>query len=102
MLHKGDTISIQYGGREYLIDIVETRPDDQICCVETNIEVDFGQPKDYVEPPRVQKQSSTARRAAEEEKDERRMAELEEKHKRIDGKALTQKQKRELLAQAKA
>ena len=55
MLHKGDTISIQYGGREYLIDIVETRPDDQICCVETNIEVDFGPPKDYVEPPRAQK-----------------------------------------------
>jgi len=29
------------------------------------------------------------------------MAELEEKYKRIDGKALTQKQKRELLAKAK-
>ena len=53
VLHKGDTISINYGGRDYLIDITETKPDDQICCVETNIEVDFAAPKDYVEPPKI-------------------------------------------------
>lgn len=65
MLHKGDTISIQYGGREYAIDIVETKPDEQICCVETNIEVDFAEPKDYVEtaPQQVKKQSSSNKRA---------------------------------------
>lgn len=28
VLHKGDTISIQYGGHDYLIDITETKPDD--------------------------------------------------------------------------
>ena len=55
VLHKGDTINIQYGGRDYAIDIVDTKPDDQICCVETNIEVDFEAPKDYVEPPKIQK-----------------------------------------------
>ena len=55
VLHKGDTISIQYAGRDYLIDIIETKPDDQICCVETNIEVDFAQPLDYVEPAPVKK-----------------------------------------------
>jgi ubiquitin fusion degradation protein 1 len=49
-LHKGDTISITYGGREYLIDILETKPKDVICCVEADIEVDFAPPKDYKEP----------------------------------------------------
>ena len=28
VLHKGDTINIQYEGRDYSIDIVETKPDD--------------------------------------------------------------------------
>ena len=28
VLHKGDTIAIQYGGREYLIDVMDTKPDD--------------------------------------------------------------------------
>ena len=102
VLHKGDTISINYGGRDYLIDITECKPDDQICCVETNIEVDFAAPKDYVEPPKITKQSSTTKRAKEAEKDEALIAELAEKHKRIDGKALTQKQKRELLEKHKA
>lgn len=28
VLHKGDAINIQYGGRDYTIDIMECRPDD--------------------------------------------------------------------------
>jgi ubiquitin fusion degradation protein 1 len=28
VLHKGDTISIQFAGRDYLIDVVDTKPDD--------------------------------------------------------------------------
>lgn len=101
VLHKGDTINIQYGGRDYAIDIVDTKPDDQICCVETNIEVDFEAPKDYVEPPKIQKQTSTQRRAAEEEKDAARLAQVQSKYTRIDGKELTQKQKREILEKLK-
>ena len=46
-LYKGDTINIHYGGRDYLIDIVECKPDDQICVVEADIEVDFREPLDY-------------------------------------------------------
>jgi len=91
VLHKGDTINIQYGGREYAIDIVECKPDDQICCVETNIELDFEAPKDYVEPPKLAKQSSTHKRAAEEEKDAARLAAVQSKYTRIDGKELTAK-----------
>ena len=44
---KGDTINIQYHGRDYLIDIVECKPEDQICVVEADIEVDFREPLDY-------------------------------------------------------
>ena len=49
-----------------MIDIVETKPDDQICCVETNIEVDFAPPRDYVEPAPVKKQASVERKKREE------------------------------------
>jgi ubiquitin fusion degradation protein 1 len=62
---KGDTINIQYHGRDYLIDIVECKPEDQICVVEADIEVDFREPLDYKElhakqlaTPALQKKSS--------------------------------------------
>ena len=45
---------------------------------------------------------STAKRAKEAAEDEKILAQLEQKHKRIDGKALTQKQKRDLLEKHKA
>lgn len=48
-LMKGDTININYQGRDYLIDIVECKPQDQICVVEADIEVDFREPLDYKE-----------------------------------------------------
>lgn len=105
VLHKGDTISIQYGGREYLIDVVETKPDDQICCIETNIKVEFEAALDAPPSPKMEKQSSVNRKAAaaeEEEKDKKLLQELLAKHSRIDGKELTEKQKRNLLEQAKA
>lgn len=41
------------------------------------------------------------KRAADDAKDQEKMAALEEKYKRIDGKALTAKQKRDLLAKVK-
>ena len=69
VLHKGDTINITYGGREYAIDIVSCKPDDQICCVEADIEVEFQAPKDYVEPPPPEfKKSTSAIERAEEKK----------------------------------
>ena len=52
-LSKGDTININYQGRDYLIDIVECKPEDQICVVEADIEVDFKAPLDYKEPTRA-------------------------------------------------
>jgi len=46
-LMKGDTINIHYNQKDYLIDIVECKPEDQICVVEADIEVDFREPLDY-------------------------------------------------------
>jgi ubiquitin fusion degradation protein 1 len=50
-LYKGDTICINYGGRDFMIDVVECKPDDAICVVEADIEVDFRPPHDYKEIP---------------------------------------------------
>jgi ubiquitin fusion degradation protein 1 len=60
-LMKGDTINIHHSGKDYLIDIVDCKPNDQICVVEADIEVDFREPHDFKE---VQaKQFSTAQSA---------------------------------------
>jgi ubiquitin fusion degradation protein 1 len=100
-LMKGDTINIQYQGRDYLIDIVECKPEDQICVVEADIEVDFREPLDYKElqakklaTPSLQKRSSQLHIDEEKKlKDEaeKKVKDLEGKFKRLDGKALTEK-----------
>lgn len=81
---------------------MECQPNDQICCVDTNIELDFDQPKDYVEPPKLKKQTTQDRRAQEEEQDAARLAAVQSKYTRIDGKELSLKQKREILEKIKA
>ena len=48
-LMKGDTINIHHSGKDYLIDIVDCKPADQICVVEADIEVDFREPHDFKE-----------------------------------------------------
>jgi len=49
-LHKGDTINIRYAGRDYAVDILQCKPDDQVCVVEADVNLDFAAPLDYVEP----------------------------------------------------
>jgi len=46
----GDQIFIDYNSQHYYIDVQEVRPDGQACIVETDMEVDFAPPADYVEP----------------------------------------------------
>lgn len=48
----GDTICVYYNNRKYFIDVVEAKPANAICTVDTDCEVDFAQPLDYVEPVR--------------------------------------------------
>ena len=49
----------------------------------------------------MQKQTSSQKRAVEEEKDAERLASIAGKYTRIDGKELSQKQKREIIQQMK-
>ena len=41
MLSKGDSITIEHLGKEYIIDIIDTKPDDVVVIVETDVEVDI-------------------------------------------------------------
>ena len=52
-LSVGDTIPINYNNRQYFIDIVEAKPENAISVIETDCNVDFAPPLDYVEPERV-------------------------------------------------
>jgi ubiquitin fusion degradation protein 1 len=47
---QGQTIELFHEGIKYLIDIVETKPAEVISIVNTDINIDFEQPLDYVEP----------------------------------------------------
>uniref|UniRef100_R7WCX0 Ubiquitin fusion degradation 1-like protein n=2 Tax=Triticinae TaxID=1648030 RepID=R7WCX0_AEGTA len=47
----GDTIAVAEGDRRYLLDVVEAKPADAVSTLETDCEVDFSTPLDYVQPP---------------------------------------------------
>ncbi|CAI0406618.1 unnamed protein product [Linum tenue] len=49
-LTTGDTIAINVGSKTFYIDIVETKPDDAICIIDTDCTVEFAVPLDYKEP----------------------------------------------------
>ena len=60
VLTEGHTIQLNYTDLDkvYEIDIVETRPSGIIKIVDVNLEVDFEQPLDYVEPVKEEKEVS--------------------------------------------
>lgn len=70
---------------------MDCKPDDAICVVEADIEVDFRPPLDYKEVP-LQKRDSHFVIDEDAEK-MKKIKELETKFVRLDGKALTEKQK---------
>ncbi|XP_020175463.2 uncharacterized protein [Aegilops tauschii subsp. strangulata] len=47
----GDTITVAEGGKRYLLDVVEAKPADAVSTLDTDCEVDFATPLDYVQPP---------------------------------------------------
>jgi hypothetical protein len=67
-----------------MIDVVECKPDDAICVVEADIEVDFRPPLDYKEVPLQKKDSHFV--IDEEEEKMKKIKELESKFVRLDGK----------------
>ena len=52
VLTKGETISIKYMDDTYYIDVVECEPADTIHITNSDINLDFDEPIDYVEPPK--------------------------------------------------
>jgi ubiquitin fusion degradation protein 1 len=48
----GDTIPIHYNNKRYFIDIIEAKPEGAVSVIETDCNVDFAPPLDYVEPSR--------------------------------------------------
>lgn len=48
-IYKGDTINIHHNGKDYLINILECKPQDSICVVEADVNLDFDAPLDYVD-----------------------------------------------------
>lgn len=46
----GDVIAIGYNGKTYEIEVMECKPATAISIIETDVNVDFAPPKDYVEP----------------------------------------------------
>lgn len=49
-LTKGDTIAINYNNKTYYIDVLEVAPGEAISIIETDVNVEFAAPADYVEP----------------------------------------------------
>ena len=47
---EGDTISVNFSGKIYKIDVIECKPEKQIRILNCEIIVDFAPPKDYKEP----------------------------------------------------
>ncbi|KAL6627454.1 hypothetical protein ACP70R_031180 [Stipagrostis hirtigluma subsp. patula] len=46
-----ETITVTEGGQRYYLDVVEARPADAVCVIDTDCEVDFALALDYKEPP---------------------------------------------------
>uniref|UniRef100_A0A0G4G750 Uncharacterized protein n=1 Tax=Chromera velia CCMP2878 TaxID=1169474 RepID=A0A0G4G750_9ALVE len=63
-LQVGDEIVIQHGLKSYEIEIVEAKPARAVCIIETDVQVDFAPPKDYVEPERPAHPAAAAAAAA--------------------------------------
>ncbi|CAO2193610.1 unnamed protein product [Urochloa humidicola] len=50
-LTAGETIAVAEGDRRFYLDVLEARPADAVGTIDTDCEVDFAPPLDYVEPP---------------------------------------------------
>ena len=58
-LSVGDAILVPYNNKNYYIDIIEAKPEAAVSIVETDCEVDFAPPLDYVEPERQPSKAPT-------------------------------------------
>lgn len=63
-LTKDETISILYNDEIYYIDIVETKPVESINILNSDINLDFDKPLDYVEPPEPEEKNEIISRSS--------------------------------------
>jgi ubiquitin fusion degradation protein 1 len=49
----GDTICLKYNNKNFMLDVREVRPAPAACIIETDCEVDFEAPADYIPPTPV-------------------------------------------------
>ncbi|KAF5744591.1 ubiquitin fusion degradation protein 1 [Tripterygium wilfordii] len=54
-LTTGDVIMVPYNNKKYYINIVETKPSFAVSIIETDCEVDFAPPLDYIKPAQPEK-----------------------------------------------
>ncbi|KAL6274534.1 hypothetical protein ACE6H2_025226 [Prunus campanulata] len=87
-LTTGDTIMLPYNSKKYYINIIETKPPSAICIVDTDCEVDFAPPLDYVEPEKKPAPSTLpTKRPQEVEEDEQETPEKVAKFSPFTGSA---------------
>ena len=58
---------VAYNNKKFYIDIVETKPSSAISIIETDCEVDFAPPLDYIEPEKPLKASISKKRPPEDQ-----------------------------------
>ena len=109
-LTEGDTITVTFNRKDYLIDIIECKPKKAICTVNCDIEVDFAPPKDYKEPEQkkpsyTQKNSGNINFSSKEKKliNEKKIENEKFKgsHMRVDQKKITETQIEKIEAKQK-
>jgi ubiquitin fusion degradation protein 1 len=57
-LTKGDSIVVEFAQKRYAIDIIDTKPNNAILTLQTDLQVDFAPPKDYKEEPVIKREPS--------------------------------------------
>ncbi|KAL6204545.1 hypothetical protein ACLB2K_021812 [Fragaria x ananassa] len=93
-LTTGDTIMVPYNNKKYYINIVEAKPSSAVSIIETDCEVDFAPPLDYVEPEKPASSTLAKKRPQEAEEDQvqkvARFNPFTGSARRLDGKPSTE------------
>ncbi|KAK1683792.1 hypothetical protein QYE76_044640 [Lolium multiflorum] len=95
-LTTGNSIVVAYNNKQYHIDIVEAKPASAVSIIETDCEVDFAPPLDYIEPEKPQPAVVPASKEVAEdqeanvEEDEPKFKPFTGSAKRLDGKGSKQ------------
>ncbi|KAL5709563.1 Ubiquitin recognition factor in ER-associated degradation protein 1 [Ranunculus cassubicifolius] len=88
----GDTVVLPYNNKKYYVDIIEAKPSNAVSIIETDCEVDFAPPLDYVEPAKPEAAPAPPVKAPSEEeaaKEDSKLVPFKGVARRLDGKPCT-------------